>query len=287
MPFVQVNPTDDVFITEYYPNNNFGNDTALFTGEYLKYNNQPDAFRSLLKFNLAGVILPGNIILGATLNLFVYRKDKTDAQLSPQTVSVFTNASNFSQNTVTWNNAPALNPTPYSINVTDADVNNYISIDITNIVIGWFYGVIPNNGITLAGIENTIDTIIGYRSNEWTITGQRPFLNIQYGIPGQPSEINIIPLANRYYYIVESDLSSPDPINIPANLFINDSGNLTNLFVGLGPNSYNNLFINGILQIGKIYSVSPNILTLDTEGTTIYKGTTIILEIIQFSASIS
>jgi hypothetical protein len=181
MPFVQVNPTDDAYISQFYGNTNFGTSMDLFTGKFLQAN---DAYRSLLKFNLTGVIPPGNIILGATLNLFVYRKDKPDAQLSPQTVSVFTNASNFSQSTVTWNNAPALSATPYSINVTDANVNNYINIDITNIVVDWFYNVIPNNGITLVGIENIINTIIGYRANEWTIAGQRPLLNIQYGISG-------------------------------------------------------------------------------------------------------
>ncbi|MFL0197971.1 DUF4183 domain-containing protein [Clostridium sp. WILCCON 0269] len=82
-------------------------------------------------------------------------------------------------------------------------------------------------------------------------------------------------------------MSSPDPINISANLFKNDSGDFTNLFLGLGPNSYNNLFINGILQIDEVYSVSLNTLTLNTESTTIYKGTPITLEIIQFSALVS
>ncbi|AKA71836.1 DNRLRE domain-containing protein [Clostridium scatologenes] len=181
MPFIQVSPSDDAYISQYYSNTNFGTSIALFTGEFLQPN---DLYRSLLKFNLTGVIPPGNVILSAALNLFVYRKDKTDVQLSPQPVNVFTNVTNFSQNTVTWNNAPAISPTPYSVNVTDANVNNYISIDITNIVVDWFYNAIPNNGITLVGIENIIDTIIGYRSTEWTTPGQRPFLNIQYGIVG-------------------------------------------------------------------------------------------------------
>lgn len=181
MPFVQVSPTDDAYISQFFPNKNFGKLTTLLTGKYIQFN---DAYRSLLKFNLTDVIPPGNVILGATLELFVYRKDKTDAQLSQQTVKVYANSSNFLQSTVTWNNAPELNPTHYSINVTDGNVNNFISIDITSTVISWFYNIIPNNGITLIGVDTIVDTIIGYRSTEWTISAQRPFLNIQYGTSG-------------------------------------------------------------------------------------------------------
>jgi hypothetical protein len=177
MPFVQVTPTDDVYISQFFPNKNFGKLTTLLTGKYLQSN---DAYRSLLKFDLAGAVPPGSIILDAVLKLLVYRKDKTNTQLLPQTVNVYANASNFSQSTVTWNNAPELNPTRYSINIEDSDVNNFISIDITSIVISWFHNIVPNNGITLVGMDNIVDSIIGYRSTEWTIPEQRPLLNIQY-----------------------------------------------------------------------------------------------------------
>ncbi len=33
---------------------------------------------------------------------------------------------------------------------------------------------------SIVGIESIMDSIIGYRSNEWTIVGERPFLNILY-----------------------------------------------------------------------------------------------------------
>ncbi|AKA71837.1 DNRLRE domain-containing protein [Clostridium scatologenes] len=177
MPFVQIPPTDNIYISQFFPNKNFGKLTTLLTGKYLKSN---DAYRSLLKFNLSNVIPPGSIILCAALNLFVYRKDKTDAQLLPQIINVYTNTNNFSQNEITWNNAPELDQTQYSIKIDDKDVNNFISIDITSIVISWFYNIIPNNGITLVGMHNIINSIIGYRSTEWSVSDQRPFLSIQY-----------------------------------------------------------------------------------------------------------
>ncbi|WP_411680361.1 DNRLRE domain-containing protein [Clostridium thailandense] len=179
MSFVQVKPTDDAYISMLNGNSNFGSSSVLFTGRFVQPN---DIYRSLLKFDLTNAIPPGSDVLSAYLKLFVYRKNSPDLVLSPQTVTVFTNASSFSQNTVTWNNAPAINPTIYSINVTDADVNNFISIDITDLVVGWLNESITNNGITLTGIENIINTIIGYLSEEWMAPTQRPFLNIEYDI---------------------------------------------------------------------------------------------------------
>src|SRR5471030_1580942 len=155
MPTAVISPTDDAYISQLNPNSNFGLSSILYTGRFV----QPtDVFRSLLKFDLSGVVPPGNTVTSASLNLFVFRKDLPDAVLSPQTVNVFTNSSNFSENTVTWNTAPAINPTIYSINVTDADVSKYISIDITNLVIDWINNQSTNFGVTLVGIENIIDT---------------------------------------------------------------------------------------------------------------------------------
>ena len=177
MPVAIVNPRDDAYISLLNPNTNFGFSSLLFTGRFVQPN---DIFRSLLKFDLSGAVPPGNTVINASLNLFVFRKDLPNSVLSPQTVSVFANTSNFLESTVTWNNAPAINPTIYSKVVTDADVNNYISINITNVVIGWLNNSIPNYGVTLVGIENIIDTILGYFSKEWHVSIQRPFLSIEF-----------------------------------------------------------------------------------------------------------
>jgi hypothetical protein len=109
----------------------------------------------------------------------------------------------------------------------------------------------------------------------------------EQGPPGPLPDITIIPMVNRYYYITSSDLVVSGPVAISANLFTDDAGNLITNFSGLGPNSYNNLFINGILQEGNAYSVSPNTLTLNLQGNTVYSGTPITLETIQFFALVS
>ena len=184
MPSVILSPIADAYISLLNPNTNFGFSSLLFTGRFVQPN---DLFRSLLKFDLTNAVPPGNTIISASLNLFVSRKDLPDAVLSPQTVSVFTNASDFSEATVTWNNAPAINPTIYSKNVTDANVGNYIGIDITNVVIDWINNPATNFGVTLTGIENVIGTIIGYFSKEWAVETQRPFISIEFSSGGTGS----------------------------------------------------------------------------------------------------
>ncbi|WP_346885863.1 DNRLRE domain-containing protein [Clostridium sp. UBA4395] len=265
MPSLQLSPVHDTYISMLKPNNNFGTSSLLFTGVFV----QPaDVFRSLLKFNLSGVIPDGNTILNASLNLFVYRKDSSDGTLSPQTVSVFTNSNDFLQNTVTWNNAPSIDPTPYSIDITDADVNTFISIDITNIVIDWFENILPNNGITLVGIENIILSTIGYLSSEWSAPIQRPFLNIEYTVIPQPVDANI----SEYAYIYNTGnqlIPSQEAIKYNSNgwilghighivgeseIFLEIAGDYEVMFSisGAEPNVFG-IFINGVLVTNTIF----------------------------------
>ncbi|WP_270568073.1 DNRLRE domain-containing protein, partial [Clostridium beijerinckii] len=180
MPTIFISPTDDAYISLLNPNANFGLSGDLFTGMFIQVG---DVYRSLLKFDLSS-IPPGSYVSNASLNLFVYRNDVPDWAQLPQTVRVYTNSSNFTESTVTWNTAPIANFTPYSITITNGDVGNNISIDITDIVNGWINGSIPNNGITLIGIENLMDTIIGYFSKEWPLQTQRPFLSVTFAASG-------------------------------------------------------------------------------------------------------
>lgn len=185
MTVIQVSPSDNAYIYSLNSDTNFGSSALLFTGTE---NELSYKYRTLFKFDLSGLIPPGNTVTSASLELFVYRKDKPDSLLSPQSVTVSTNSSDFSQDTVTWNNAPEVAATPYSINVTDADVDNYISIDITNVVIDWINIPSRNYGITLKGVESVLEngleditnSIIGYLSSNWSFPNQKPFLKIEY-----------------------------------------------------------------------------------------------------------
>jgi hypothetical protein len=99
-------------------------------------------------------------------------------------------------------------------------------------------------------------------------------------------EVVVTPATSRYFYSPESDLDLSASAAIPAALFTDDAGGMTSVFIGIGPSSFINLYINGILQPGSAYGVSSGELVFPPQSTTIYGGTPIILEIVQFTASV-
>lgn len=97
-----------------------------------------------------------------------------------------------------------------------------------------------------------------------------------------PNE-EIIPTVNRYFYIVTSDIDLTNGATLPANLFFNDNGNPITEFSIFNPNGYVNLYINGVMQEGGIYTITTTSLTLNPYNSTIYRGTPIIIESLGFS----
>jgi hypothetical protein len=94
----------------------------------------------------------------------------------------------------------------------------------------------------------------------------------------------ILPTAQRYFYIANSDIALPTVI--PANQFTNDDGESIVEFSDFDQNSYTNLYINGIMQAGSSYSISTNALIINDDQATIFAGTPIILETVRFSVQI-
>ncbi|WP_128211320.1 BclA C-terminal domain-containing protein [Clostridium manihotivorum] len=180
MSTIKINPSQDTFISSGAPNDINCYSSILYTGSIINdsfcYNN----FRILIKFDIYSMIPKGKILKEAKLNLFVFKKQSIDAQLSPQIVRIYSNLSDFSQCLTNWNNAPNVKPTNYYTTVTDFNINNFISIDITNLVKNWYYNLIPNYGITLVGIEHNYQSIIGFRSSKYQFVDRRPTLIITY-----------------------------------------------------------------------------------------------------------
>ncbi|MDN4084113.1 DUF4183 domain-containing protein [Paenibacillus polymyxa] len=100
------------------------------------------------------------------------------------------------------------------------------------------------------------------------------------------SNIEIVPMAERYFYF------TPDPIEssvtIMADQFSVDGVQGASQRFHVGSNSYANLYINGMLQERTLFSLTPSSLTIHLrEGETISSGTPIIVEIVQFSVRYS
>ncbi|MDR6718744.1 DUF4183 domain-containing protein [Paenibacillus sp. 2003] len=108
----------------------------------------------------------------------------------------------------------------------------------------------------------------------------------EQGPPGTIPGIEIIPTANRYFYFPDTDLDLSASVIIPATAFTNDDGGSITEFAGIGLNSFNNLYINGIVQPGNSYSVSADRLFFSSQNGVIFAGTPIIIEVIIITTNI-
>ncbi|WP_148501073.1 DUF4183 domain-containing protein, partial [Paenibacillus rubinfantis] len=103
------------------------------------------------------------------------------------------------------------------------------------------------------------------------------------GPPGPPvGEIVVSSAVFRYFYAPPADLTGT--VDIAANQFTDDEGNPPLAFAGTGAGSYANLFINGMLQEGRLYTLVPAALTLELGQDMIGAGTPIIVENVLISA---
>lgn len=164
-------PIEATYISQLYPNNNFGPCEKLFVGQSAM---PTDNYRALLKFDIR-TIPQGSIIEKVTLRLFLNQEN------SSLTKDLFVNRllSNFSQNTVTWNNAPEFRHTFFSTIVSDDNINNYIYINITELARGWYSKSIENNGILLSTLETAMSKM-EFFGFEDEVLSHCPSLLIEY-----------------------------------------------------------------------------------------------------------
>lgn len=140
-------PIEATYISQLNPDSNFGPCKELFIGQSAMPN---DTFRTLLKFDISSIPLE-SIIVKATLRLFINVEETS----LPQTLYINRLLNSFSQNTISWNNTPEYEPTPYSTLISDINMNDYIYVNITDLVRGWYYKAIDNTGILLSTLEST------------------------------------------------------------------------------------------------------------------------------------
>jgi len=95
------------------------------------------------------------------------------------------------------------------------------------------------------------------------------------------STITVIPRSFRFFYSTPTSVTGT--VAIPVTQFTNDTGEAINQFIGMEANSIHNLYINGMMQEGRLFTINRNSLVLQLNEDTILAGTPIILEIIQIS----
>lgn len=107
------------------------------------------------------------------------------------------------------------------------------------------------------------------------------------GVPGPGiQDVIIVPEAARFFYVPGSDIVLTSSVTIPSAQFTDDNGAAASEFPKIGLANYSNLFINGMIQESSLYNISSTGLTISATRDTIYAGTPIALEIVQFSTRI-
>jgi hypothetical protein len=139
----------DATVLQGYPTLNFGDTSDMWAG-YDDYLN-PDGriVRSLIRFDIAS--LPANqTITKATLR--VYLLASKDFPNTFRSITTYRVGANWSESSVTWNNAPGYGTTYGSTSVGYAAWGWY-EFNVTNLVKDWINGTYPNYGIMLRGPE--------------------------------------------------------------------------------------------------------------------------------------
>ena len=105
--------------------------------------------------------------------------------------------------------------------------------------------------------------------------------NIKCCCTVMPTDLTIIPIVHRYFYIPFEDISLMSGTTISCTQFTGDDGSLVNEFSIFIPNGYRNVYVNGVMQEGGAYTVSATELTFNTVTGTLTAGTPLVVEAVE------
>jgi len=167
-------PTDDTFVSIKTPDGNFGE------REYMRTSTEcwSDHNREILiKFDVSS-ITSGSRILSAELNLYYY--DNDNGNPAGRSLNLYRVTSDWSEDTVTWNDGRPTNSQFRSKIVVPSSPNQWMQWDVTNDIQGFVDGTQNNYGWKIYDdvgcILNSIQTI--FRTKEYG--SYIPYLEIEY-----------------------------------------------------------------------------------------------------------
>jgi hypothetical protein len=167
----QATVSDDAFVNSNTPTANYGSGLALSVGS---------SSRSFIKFDLSG--LPEGIraedVRKAVLKLWVNPVGTAGA------IDVTRVTSSWSERNVTNATAPTLGTVEASaVAVSNSTKNNFILVDLTELVKGWVSGSVTNHGVAVAAASGSPAALL-FDSKENLATSHEPQLQIMLASQG-------------------------------------------------------------------------------------------------------
>lgn len=97
--------------------------------------------------------------------------------------------------------------------------------------------------------------------------------------------VNVTSTSTRFFNVLAAPLTVADGTTVAATSFLDDSGVAATAFPDV-TNGYYNLYLNGVLQEGGSYTISPTELTFNTVTGTISAGTPLVVEAVELATVI-
>lgn len=152
----------DTYITSETPTDNFSAENIFYL-----YRTEALVSYGIIKIDITN-IPKLSVIKSAKLKIYSALYLSTD-----QTVHLYTNATDVTIATVTWNTKPTIGDAVTSQSWLVTETTTYKEFDITDIVKAWYAGTIANYGLTMLYVDNWLEGIFNsVDSTERTLTAE-------------------------------------------------------------------------------------------------------------------
>ena len=185
-----VTTAQDAMIVSYAATSNYGGDPRLGVGV-----DRWGRIRSLVRFNLAGVVPSGTPVDAAELAMYWDNTVLTDTTSNPVALEARAVTQTWAQSSVTWNaiNA-AIGEVAGTAGASTTLTNSWVRFPVTTTVRDWVTGAKPNNGFMLKAFnEGVVSGGPFFQSGDFPVaatgdwptytTGTRPKLTLTFGLP--------------------------------------------------------------------------------------------------------
>lgn len=176
----------DTFVVQGYPSLNFGHTSFMWAGYDDSQDPDGQIVRSLVRFDVSR-IPAGATVRRATLRLWL--TNSWDYPDRTRTIRAYRAAGPWSENDVTWNNAPSPGEAYGEANI-PWTVNAWYDFDVTALVQAWANGNYENHGIMIRGPEHS-GSDSSWREFSTKEGAEAPQLVVDYEFALQPPIIAV------------------------------------------------------------------------------------------------